>query len=415
MTMASHGRRLLGTAGALILFDLLAVASPAAAQDRLTADASASIGVATNPFLDTGSPPTAIGPTLSFRPTWISERPLTTLRVEGDAHATFYNRGYGTNESISVQGSGTHKLSEFTTLNAAVGYINTIVGTFNDVRVPVGPVVPIGADLPVFVNDPALGGVGRRRQIYQASGNLVSILSPRDQIEAGVAVSANRSGGFGLEDFNYATPSVAYSRLLSEKFTVGASFAVGISNYLRSSVGDATVYQPSLTASRTISERWTLKASLGAAIVNLNEGLGQTRTTTTFNGTADLCRRDLRWTACFNFARQTVPSAFQGVRTSSSAATSIGYRINEFDDLSLSGSYSHASAPLLRNLGTVTSNITDNGALDFASVNANYSHRFRRTLSGFVSGGYAKAFGDSIRREANLTATAGITYRFNGR
>lgn len=407
---ASHARRLLGTAGALMLFDLAVLVSPVAAQDRLTADASASIGIATNPFLDAGSTPTAFGPTLSLRPTWVSKRPLTTLRVEGDAQATFYNRGYGTNDSFSVQGLGSHKLSETTTLNAAISYVNAIVGAFNDVRVPVGPVVPIGATLPGFVNDPALGGIGRRRTIYQASGNLVSILSPRDQIEAGVAVSANRSSGVGLEDFNYAAPSVSYSRLLSEKFTVGASLVVGFSNYLHTATGDATVYQPSLTASRTISESWMLKAALGAAIVNLNEGLGQNRTLTTFNGSADLCRRDTRWTACFNAARQTVPSAFQGVRTTTSGAASLGYKVNEKDDLSLSGNYSHASAPLQRNLITGARD----GALDYAGVTGNYSHRFRRALSGFVAGGYAKAFGDGFRRDGNLTATAGITYRFNG-
>ncbi|MGR6331228.1 hypothetical protein ACU5AX_19375 [Sphingomonas sp. XXL09] len=401
---------MLGATGAIILLDLVAVASPAAAQDRLTADASAGIGVATNPFLEPGSTPTVIGPTLSLHPTFTSERPLTTLRVEGDARATFYNRGYGTNESVSVQGFGSHKLSETTTLNAGLGYINTIVGSFTDVRVPVGPLVPIGADLPGVVNDPVLAGIGRRQRVYQGSGNIVSILSPRDQIEAGVAVSANRSGG-GLQDFNYATPSVSYSRLLSEKFTVGASFAVGFTNYLRTTIGDATVYQPSLTVSRDISERWTLKGSLGAAIINLDEGLGQNRTTTTFNGSADLCRRDTRWTACFNAARQTVPSAFQGVRTTTLVGTSLGYRMNEADDLSFTASYSHASAPLQRNFV----NVPRDSALDYASAAANFSHRFRRTLSGFVSGGYAKAFGDSVRRDANLTANVGVTYRFNGR
>ncbi|MBI0477223.1 hypothetical protein D9601_17890 [Sphingomonas sp. MA1305] len=410
MTMARHSRRLLGTSGAIILLDLAVMASPAAAQDRLTADASASLGIATNPFLEPGSTPVAIGPTLSLRPSWTSERPLTTLRVEGDARATFYNRGYGTNDSFGVQGYGSHKVSETTTLNAAVGYINAIVGTFGEARVPVGTALPIGADLPTLINDPALAGVGRRQKVYQGSGNIVSILSPRDQIEAGVAVSANRYGG-NLQDFNYATPSVAYSRLLGEKFTVGASFAVSFSNYLRTTIGDATVYQPSLTVSRSVGERWTLNASLGAALINLDEGLGRNRTTTAFNGSANLCRRDTRWTACFNAARQTVPSAFQGVRTSTVVGTSLGYRVNEADDLAFVGSYSHASEPLQRDLIAVVRDT----ALDFVGANANFSHRFRRTLSGFVSAGYAKSFGDSIRRDANLTATAGVTYRFNGR
>jgi hypothetical protein len=36
-------------------------------------------------------------------------------------------------------------------------------------------------------------------------------------------------------------------------------------------------------------------------------------------------------------------------------------------------------------------------------------------FSGFVNLGYAKSFGDDLKRDANLTASAGVTYRFNGR
>lgn len=405
-------RRLLGTTGALVLLDLLSLTAPAAAQDRLTVDASASMGVATNPFQQTGSTPLALSPTLQLHPTWTSERPLTTLRVEGDVQATFYNRGYGTNESASLQGSGTHKLSEYTTLNASLGYLNTIVGTFNGFQqVPVGPAVPIGADLPVFVNDPALGAIGRRRQSYQGAANIVSMLSPRDQIDVGVSLSANRFGGLAFNDFNYVAPSASYSRTLSEKFTVGAGLTVGFTDYRGSSVGDATIYQPALIVTRVLSDRWTLRATAGAAIVNLTEPLGQHRTSTAFNGSANLCRRDTRWTACFDVARQTVPSSFQGVRTSTTGAATLGYRANANDDLSVVAGYSHASNPIQ----DIVLGGRRDGSLDFANANVIYSHRFRPAFSGFVNLGYAKAFGDDLKRDANLTASAGVTYRFNGR
>lgn len=410
MSFVIGARRLLGTASVLALFDLLVVAPPAMAQDRLTVDASASVGIATNPFLDVGPTPTAINPTLRLHPTWTSDRPLTTLRVEGDVQGTFYNRGYGTNESVNVQGSGTHKISEYTTLNASLSYLNTIIGTLNNAYVPVGVAVPIGANLPGFINDPSLGGIGRRRQSYQASGNIVSLLSPRDQVEVGGSVSANRFDGTGFNNFNYAAPSVAYNRTISQNLSIGGSLVVGFSDYLRTAVGDATIYQPSLTITRVVSERWTLKGSLGAAIVNLTEPLGQTRTTTSLNGSAELCRRDTRWTACFNASRQTVPSAFQGVRTSTSASASLGYRVSETDDLSFTGAYSHTGGPLQQNVGS-----TRDGSLDFANAGATYSHRFRPALSGFASAGYAKTFGDNVKRDANLTASVGVTYRFDGR
>ncbi len=408
-TSSGRGRRLTPTASAIVLLDLFAMAVPVAAQERLTVDASASVGIATNPFLQSGSTPVAINPTIGVHPIWTRESPLTTLQVEADLQAAFYNRGYGTNSSVTVQGSGTHKLSEYTTLGASVSYLNSIVGIQTDFRVPVGTVVPVGAVLPDVLIDPALGGIGQRRQAYQASSNIVTLLSARDQIELAVEVSLNRLEGTGFNNFNYASPSFSYTRSLSEKASIGARLGVGFSNYLGTTVGDATIYQPVLTGSRIISERWTLKGSLGAAIVNLNEPFGQTNTTTSLNGAADLCRRDARWTACFTLSRQTVPSAFQGVRTQNSIAATLGYRLNEKDDLSIIGSYSHASGPLQRNtLGTVNSE-----SVDFANASVNYTHRFRPTLSGFGNLGYAKAF-DGFGRDANVTVVAGVTYRFNG-
>lgn len=408
-TSVGRYRRLASAASAIVLLDLVGIATSAAAQERLTVDASASVGIATNPFLQAGSTPVAINPTIGVHPIWTRESPLTTLQVEADLQAAFYNRGYGTNGSVTVQGSGSHKLSEYTTLRTSVSYLNSIVGIQTDFRVPVGTAVPVGAALPDVLIDPALGGIGRRRQAYQASSNIVTLLSPRDQIELGVAVSLNRFEGAGFNNFNYASPSVSYTRSLSEKLSVGASFGVGFSDYLGTTVGDATIYQPALTVSRIISERWTLKGSLGAAIVKLNEPFGQTSTTTSLNGTADLCRRDTRWTACLTLSRQTVPSAFQGVRTQNSASTTLGYRLNERDDLSVIGSYSHASGTLQRTtLAAVNSN-----SVDFANASVNYTHRFRPTLSGFGNLGYAKAF-DGFSRDANLTAVAGVTYRFNG-
>lgn len=410
-----HTRRLLGTAGIIACFDLVAMATPASAQDRLTVDTSASIGIATNPFLAPGSTPAAISPTISVHPVWVSERQLTSLRVEGDVQGTFYNQGYGSNGSVSFRGSGMHKLSEYTTVSGALGYINTIVGTNNGVRVPVGAAaIPIGPELPNFT-DPALGAIGQRQHSYQGSGDISTMLTSRDQIGMGVTASANRFGSRGgfsnLGDFNYASPNAFYSRSLSETSTVGASFSVGFSNYLGTRVSDATIYQPALTISRTVGERWTLKGSLGAAIVHLNETATQSRTTTSLNGTVDLCRRDNRLTACFTVLRQTTPSAFQGVRTQTSGTTVLGYRVNAQDNVSLSAGYSHASNPLQR---IVVGGLRD-GSIDFANANVRYSHGFRPALSGFVTAGYAKAFGDGVKRDANLTSQVGVTYSFSGR
>lgn len=421
-----------GAIGSVALLSLSILATPAFAQSRLTVDASASAGVATNPYLEAGSTPTAIDGTLSLRPSWVIERPLTTIRIDGGADVSFYDQGYGTNASVTVQGSGTHKLSEYTTLNASLGYTNTIVGSFNNVGVPIGspllintPTV-IGAttsdvlvpviqpSLPNYVTDPALNEIGQRRRAYLISGGIVTMLTPRDQLAFSVSASANRSNAgqtaFGnLNNFNYAMPSASYSRTISQNFSIGASFGVGFTNYLGTSIGDATIYQPSLTATRIVGERWALTGSLGAAIVNLNEAGGESRTSTNLNGAINVCRRDTRWTACASASRQTVPSSFQGVRTQTSGSVSLSDHINARNDLSFSGGYSHASDPIQP---SVIAGPRD-GSVDFANASGSYSHRFAPKLSGFVTLGYAKAFDNIARRNANYTALAGVTYRLS--
>lgn len=419
-----------------VLLSFYFVAFPAVAQDQLSVDASASAGVSSNPFLQAGSTPTAITGTLGIRPSWVSERPLTTLRIDANANLMFYDKDYGTNGSVTVQGSATHRLSERTTINGSVSYVNTIVGSFGDVGVPVGSsvsepvpaigtsaisettapvVVPVQPALPTYVSDPVLNGIGRRRQAYLVSGGISTLLSPHDQLSFNLSASANRSSGdrslnpYDLQDFNYLTPSVTYSRTIDAKTSAGASFGVGITDYLGTRAGDATIYQPSLIATRVIGQRWTLSGSLGAAIVDLNEVDGTNRVSTSLNGAANLCRRDVRWTGCLSASRQTLPSSYQGVRTQTSIAASFDHQINARNTLAFNGGYSRASGPIQQVV------VVDprNQAQQFVSASGSYSHRFARAWSGFATVGYAKALDNDIfRRDANYTVMVGASYSF---
>ena len=420
-----------------VLFGLCVAASPAVAQDLLSVDASASAGVSSNPFLQAGPTSAAITGTLGIRPSWVSERPLTTLRIDANANLMFYDKDYGTNGSVTVQGSAMHRLSERTTLNGSISYVNTIVGSFGDVGVPIGTpvgiaipavgspaasdtttvpvVVPVQQALPTYVSDPVLNGIGRRRQAYLVSGGISTLLSPHDQLSFNLSASANRSSGdralnpLDLQDFNYFTPIITYSRTIDAKTSVGTSFSVGITDYLGTRTGDARIYQPSLIATRVIGQRWTLSGSLGAAIVDLNEIDGTSRTSTSLNGAANLCRRDVRWTGCLSASRQTLPSSFQGVRTQTSIAASFDHQVNARDTLSFNGGYSRASGPIQQ----VVVGDPHDQALQFVSASSSYSHRFTRTWSGFATVGYAKALDDNVfRRDANYTVLVGASYSF---
>ena len=384
----------------------------AQAQSQWSVDVGAGAGISTNPYQQVGAASSGATFTgnVSVRPSLVIQRPTTTLTLDGNAAVAFYGSDYGANESFALSSGVQHKLSERTTLTGSLGYFNSILGSYNDVRVPVGQPV-IESQLPVNLTDPALGVLGRRQESYQGAVGLGSLLSPRDRVNVNLAASATRLGGVAYSDFNYLSPSASYSRAVGEGFDIGASMSVGFTNYLRTRIGDATVYQPQLTASRRLGSRWTIDLAAGAGIASVRNANGTTTNSTSFNGSATLCRRDDRWNACFSASRQTVPSTFQGVRTQTSVSASVGHRLGPNDDLSLSASYSRAGAPVQQN---VIGGVRD-GGVDYISANGSLSHRFGRALSGFVSLGVANGYERGINRSANFTALAGLSYRFGPR
>lgn len=404
-----HSQRILHRLAASAIVSSAFFALPSAAQD-LTVDAAVSAGAASNPYQREGDTPTSLSTTVDLRPMWTIERPLTTLRLEGDVSATFYNKGYGTNERVLLRGAGTHKLSEYTTINSELGYTNSILGSVNEIRVPIGVVLP-DTRLPVLINDPVSGGIGGRFQSYQVVGGISTLLSPRDRLMADVSVSANRYKQSQFQDFNYSSNNVGYSRAIDENFDIGVNFAVNLSDYLKTSIGDATIYTPSFTASMALKKGWTLQASVGAALARVEGLTGDNRSSTTLNGSIALCKRDARWNLCINAARQTVPSAFEGVRSQNNISLSAGYRAGPQDSLSLVASYSHSDGPL--DDAAVINGF--DGSVDFVVASGNYSHQFRSALAAFVSAAYAKTYGDRLNRDANLTASVGISYRFGAR
>lgn len=391
-------------AGALLGCSSMAIAQ----EERFYVDTAASVGVATNPFLQAGPTPTTASGTVEITPVYTMDRPLTTLRIVGNARVTGYTSRYRTNDSYAITGTGEHRLSERARLNAELGYINSIVGSTYDALVPVADPGPI-SELPTFVDDPALAGIGRRRSAYQGRGSFTQQIGLRDEISARVLASATRyaNDDVGLDEFNYVNGGVSYARRVSEQFSISGNIDVGQVNYLGSRLGDATIVQPSVSVTRTLNSRWTMTASAGAAIVNLR-GPVDDSTSTNFNGSISACRRDARVNACLSASRATVPSSVQGIRTQTGVAASLGYRVNPRDNWSFTASYSRANAPLLDSeRGSVRST-----AVDYALGSITYDRGFTPRLSGFVTGAVAKTFDDFVKRDANIEGRIGVRYRF---
>ena len=403
------------------------VCVPVGAQERLTVDVGAGAGVATNPFLQSGSTEASPSLNLQVTPTYIVDREFTRFRLRGDVSVAQYLRDYGTNDSYSLDADATHRLSSATQVSARVGYINSVVGGFNDagvigrdVIIPgltpepdlVDPVPVVGPDLPIgglpgVITDPSLGGLGERRQSYQAGLGLQTMLSPRDRISFDLSANASRFDGEGFNEFNYFAQRTAYSRVLDEGTEISANILVGRSDYAGTRLGDSTIIQPSVGFSKRLSSGLRLGLEAGVSIVRLNDLTG-TDTSTGASGSVNLCQQDTRWNACLSASRSYVPSSVQGVRPQTAISASGGFRLSARDTFSLRASYSYVGDvvgdPLLTDFA--------DRSTSFFSAKGDYARIISPRLSAFASAGVSRADDDLISRDANLEARVGLRYRF---
>lgn len=407
------------------------VCAPAAAQERFTVDVAAGAGVATNPFLRADSAETSPSLTVQITPVYVVDMSLTQIQVRGDVALTQYLRDYGTNDSYSLDATVTRRLNERSQLSGRVGYINSVVGAFNDAGVigrgVILPGITPGFDLPTgtadggavggtdladgllpgIITDPSLGGLGERRQSFQAGIGFQSMLSPRDRIDLNLSGTANRYGGQGVNEFNYFAQRAGYTRILDEGTELSANILVGRSDYLGTRVDDATIIQPDVAFSKRLASGLRLGVSAGVSIVRQNDITG-TRTSTGASGSIDLCREDTRWNACLSGSRSVVPSAAQGVRPQTAVSASGGYRLSPRDTFSLRASFSHVGNAL----GDLATTGVATRSTDFLSVKGDYRRIISPRLSAFVSAGVARAYDDLASRRANVEARAGLSYRF---
>lgn len=416
----------------------------AAAQDRLTTDISLSAGAATNPFLQPGNTPPTGTVVLEVTPEYTLRSDRTSLQVQGGVRLAEYTRRYPLNDSYSLRGSGTYRVSPTVQIDGGLGYVNSVIGTAADFFMPVGTPIgttPIGGDTvggtpvggipaidpigqPGLVDDPALAGIGRRRSAFSANGGIAVALGRFDQLAARASAAATRfPSGVALDEFKTATAGLSYQRTFSRGLTGAITADATMVDYVGGRLADATIYQPGLSVSRTLDIRWTLTAAVGAALVRINAPGGTTRSSTDINGSVGVCRRDTRWNACLTANRATLPSSIQGVRTQTGLSATGSYRVSDFDDLSVNAAYSHVEAPLVRVVGPTAPVVGTPGttvpasalSTDFATIGATYARRIGPRLSAFASASATKSDDVFVNRDANIEARLGIRYRIGER
>lgn len=427
------GRALVWGARATAALAVVAGAdAPAWAQERFSVDASIGAGVAKNPFLEAGDTPVVASATLKVTPSYSLDDGLTRFVLTGDAAITEYAQRYRNSDSFALTGAASHRLSTRNSVSARVGYLNSVVGAFNDL-VAVGMLTPglgvspiaapdagagTGVDipvqpLPVVVVDPtinpSLGGIGRRRQSYSGGAGMNLGLGARDRLDLDLNLFAIRTSGRSLDDYNYVTQRVGYRRAIDQGFDITADVLVSRADYLGRRQNDATVIQPTVGTSYRIAENLSLDLSVGVAIVRTDlAAAGATRTNTSFSAQGRLCKQDSRTSSCFALSRTALPSAIDGVRVQTAASISASMRTSERGSASVSTSYSRSSEPL--------SDITLGGLVptrtEFLSVRGDYSHRLSPRLAGFVSVGGARVYDrGTLSRDPSYDVRAGLRIR----
>ena len=423
-----------GTAAALII--VVGAATPALAQGRLTVDTSVSGGVASNPFLASGDTPVTGSATVQVSPNYQYDLGLTRFSLSGTATVTEYLDRYPSSDSFSVNGSGVHQLSSRSALRARLGYVNSIVGAFNEVGLlapgivvpgqdPISPVatpidaasgllspvtpVNLGVSSDLLI-DPSLGGIGRRRQTFTGGGGISTGLGPRDRVDLDLSVAAVRSGGVTLNDFNYVTQSIGYRRAIRPGFDLTAGVLAGKTDYLRQRQNDAITLQPNVGASYLLATGVSLNLAVGVSIVRSEMILPRaTRTTTSFSAQGNLCKQDARTNACLSVSRAALPSSIGGIRMQTAASVFATMRVGERSSVSISALYSRSGEPLIDpSLIGLTSTCTD-----VYSTRGDYSRRLSPRLSAFVSAGATRADENiGLSRGASYDLRTGVRARF---
>ncbi len=387
---------LVGIAGAAL------VATPVNAQSVFTTDVSVATGLSTNPLQSLESTGTSPSITVDVVPRLVVEDALTTYHLDGFLRFEEYLDEVQSTSSYGVNGLVENRLSELTSISANVGFNSSIVGVNDAFFLPVDP-----TNQPVIVPDIAddIGLIGQnsRRNQLQAGIGLSSKLSSIETINASLAASALRYDDAVFQtDYNYYSQSIGYSRQVSEVGNVGVSLALGETDYLGSSLGDAFTATPTVTWSSRIASDLTVSASLGVAFTRLETGTGRT-SSSDLAGSLNICRNREYNNFCLGASRNTLPTSFGGVRTQTSIDFGYSQRLNRTDDLRISASYSHSSNSIVDD---------ELQAIDYVRGSARFSHRFGDRLSGFVSAGYSDTFGFQIDRKPNFEGNVGISYRF---
>lgn len=392
--LKGHGRIVAGAAALLLV-------SPAYAQTGSDVAVTASTAYDSNPFLAFGGDTDVASFRLELAPSIYRSDGISSLKVSGRIEHVEYMRLYDSAQNLSANVSASHRINERLDVSAAVAISSSISTT--DFAGPIGGGEELGPDdLPLPIeNDITLLGDRQRRNSAAADASLRYTPSEFDEIRWSSSVRANRYGSARLEDSDYASQRLAYSRRINSGFTIGGIVDASVSNLKDGRIGDAKTLSPQLSVSAMLGTRLQASGSFGLSFTRTELAAGRD-TSTAITGNGSLCYKGSLSNFCLTGLRQVLPSAIGGVRKQTSIGTTYSLRLSERETVQLGGNYSTASAPLAGPGG------------DFESIRgyARYERRLNERTRLFASAGYSDTSDDLGVRRSNVQGAVGITFKF---
>lgn len=379
----------------------LLLASPTLAQTGSDVSVTASTAYDSNPFLAFGGDTEVASFRLELAPSIYRSDGISSLKVSGRVEHVEYMRLYDSAQNLSANVSASHRINERLDVSAVVAISSNVSTT--DFAGPIGGGEELGpGDLPLPVdNDITLLGDRQRRNSAAADASLRYTPSEFDEIRWSSSVRASRYGSARLQDSDYASQRLAYSRRINSGFTIGGLVDASVSNFKDGRIGDAKTLSPQLSVSAMLGTRLQASGSFGLSFTRTELAAGRD-TSTAITGNASLCYKGSLSNFCLTGLRQVLPSAIGGVRKQTSIGTTYSLRLSERETVQLGGNYSTASAPLAGPGG------------DFESIRgyARYERRLNERTRLFASAGYSDTSDDLGVRRSNVQGAVGITFKF---
>lgn len=359
-----------------------AMAVPAAAQPvQFSAVAESDIGYETNPFLAPDVSRGSIYASASIQPRLFYQTARSTTALDGKYSRQTYGNGFGYSDTGSIALARTDQLSQYLGTTLTASYVTTNRDTINDPS--------------LVIVDPF--NIGRRTKTFAGAYQMQWQATARDQLSYGAQVShlsygSSQTAGIGGIPSGYTQYGVnaAYNHVVDARTTVGAQ--IGLSTNKSKIYPNSRTISPALTAKRQLSAAWEIDGHVGVVFSRIEGPFA--RSSTSLGLGVNLCGTYPLWHVCLDLSRDTQPSGYGPLRTTTGVSVSVGRTLDEHSRVSLNARYTKSASG---KFDTVGQQVFNNGKVLTASAD------YDRDLTQRISAGFG---GQYRSRQFSTTPTA---------